>query len=141
MILSIMSIIYRRLMYVTFDDKQASVSGINVKLINYIFIVLSAITVVTSIRLVGVLLISALIVLPNITALLFGRGFKKTALISVCLAIGSVVFGIVVSYIVNVPPAGAVVLVNVGVFLGSILVRGIIRSIQFKRMHESKIQQ
>ena len=141
MILSIMSTIYRRLMYVTFDDKQASISGINVKLINYAFIVLSAITVVTSIRLVGVLLISALIVLPNITALLFGRGFKKTALISICIAIGSVVFGIVVSYIVNVPPAGAIVIVNVGVFLGSILVRGIIRSIQFKRMHESKIHQ
>ena len=141
MILIIMSIIYRRLMYVTFDDKQASISGINVKLINYIFIVLSAITVVTSIRLVGVLLISALIVLPNITALLFGRGFKKTALISICIAIGSVVFGIVFSYIVNVPPAGAIVLVSVGVFLGSILVRGIIRSIQSDRMHESKIQQ
>ena len=140
MILSIMSIIYRRLMYVTFDDKQASVSGINVKLINYVFTVLAAITVVTSIRLVGVLLISALIVLPNITAMLFGRGFKKTALISICVAIGSVVSGIVISYIVNVSPAGSIVLVNVGVFLCSILVRRIIRSIRSERIHESKIQ-
>lgn len=66
-------------MYITFDEKQAAVSGINVKLVNYLFIVLAADTVVTSILLVGVLLISALIVLPNITAMLFGLGFKKTA--------------------------------------------------------------
>jgi zinc transport system permease protein len=115
LVLSIMSIIYRRLMYITFDDKQAVVSGINVKLVNYVFIALAALTVVTSIRLVGVLLISALIVLPNITAILFGRGFKKTALISMSVSVGSVVSGIIVSYIVNIAPAGAIVLVGVGI--------------------------
>ena len=133
-VLSIMSIIYRRLMYITFDDKQAAVSGINVKLINYLFIVLSAVTVVTSIRLVGVLLISALIVLPNITAMLFGLGFKRTALISISLSIGSVVFGIIGSYIANISPAGSIVLVNVGVLIGSILMRWTFRSIRSKNM-------
>jgi zinc transport system permease protein len=131
-VLSIMYMIYRRLMYITFDDKQAAVSGINVKLVNYLFIVLAAVTVVTSIRLVGVLLISALIVLPNITAMLFGLGFKKTALISITISIGSVLFGIIASYIANITPAGSIVLINVGVFLASIMMRGIIRSVRSK---------
>jgi zinc transport system permease protein len=129
-VLSIMSIIYRRLMYITFDDKQAAVSGINVKLINYLFIVLSAVTVVTSIRLAGVLLISALIVLPNVTAMLFGAGFKTTALISISTSISSVVFGIIASYIANITPAGSIVLASLCIFIGSILVRWIIRSVR-----------
>lgn len=128
-ILSIIAIMYRRLMYITFDEKQAGVSGINVKLVNYVFIVLAALTVVTSIRLVGVLLISALIVLPNITAILFGRGFKKTAMISIGIAIASVVLGIIISYLANVAPAGAIVLTSMAIFLFIIVTRKIRKSI------------
>jgi zinc transport system permease protein len=129
-ILAIIAIMYRRLMYITFDEKQASVSGINVKLANYIFIVLAAITVVTSIRLVGVLLISALIVLPNITSILFGRGFKKTTIISIGIAIASVVSGIVISYFANIAPSGAIVLTGVAIFLCTIATRNIRKSIR-----------
>ena len=123
-------------MFITFDEKQAKVSGINVKLANYVFIVLAAITVVTSIRLVGVLLISALIVLPNITAILFGRGFKKTAMISAFIAIASVLCGIVISYLANVAPAGAIVITSVVIFLCSIIAREIRKSIRSGRVAE-----
>ena len=133
-ILSIIAIMYRRLMYITFDEKQAGVSGINVKLVNYVFIVLAALTVVTSIRLVGVLLISALIVLPNITAILFGRGFKKTAMISIGIAIASVVLGIIVSYLANVAPAGAIVLTSMAIFLCIIVTRKIRKSIRVSKI-------
>ena len=133
-ILSIIAIMYRRLMYITFDEKQAGVSGINVKLVNYVFIVLAALTVVTSIRLVGVLLISALIVLPNITAILFGRGFKKTAMISIGIAIASVVLGIIISYLANVAPAGAIVLTSMAIFLCIIVTRKIRKSIRVSKI-------
>ena len=53
-VLSIISVIYRKLLYVTFDEQQAKVSGIQVTNLNYLFIVLASITVITSIRLVGV---------------------------------------------------------------------------------------
>lgn len=135
-ILSLITIMYKRLMFITFDEKQARVSGINVKLANYVFIVLAAITVVTSIRLVGVLLISALIVLPNITAILFGRGFKKTAMISACIAIASVLCGIVISYLANVAPAGAIVITSVVIFLCSIIAREIRKSIRSGKLAE-----
>ena len=133
-ILSIIAIMYRRLMYITFDEKQAGVSGINVKLVNYVFIVLAALTVVTSIRLVGVLLISALIVLPNITAILFGRGFKKTAMSSIGIAIASVVLGIIISYLANVAPAGAIVLTSMAIFLCIIVTRKIRKSIRVSKI-------
>jgi zinc transport system permease protein len=138
-ILLVISVMYGRLMYITFDEKQARVSGINVKLANYIFIVLAATTVVTSIRLVGVLLISALIVLPNITAILFGKGFKKTAMISMCIAIASVLCGIVISYLANIAPAGAIVLTSVAIFLCSIVTRGIRRLIRSGKITEPNI--
>lgn len=139
-ILAIIAIMYRKLMYITFDEKQARVSGINVELANYLFIVLAALTVVTSIRLVGVLLISALIVLPNITAILFGRGFKKTAMISIGIAIVTVVSGIVISYLANVAPAGAIVLTGVAIFLGAIVTRKIKRSTRPRKLSEPSIQ-
>ena len=135
-ILSLITIMYKRLMFITFDEKQAKVSGINVKLANYVFIVLAAITVVTSIRLVGVLLISALIVLPNITAILFGRGFKKTAVISAFIAIASVLCGIVISYLANVAPAGSIVITSVVIFLCSIIAREIRKSIRSGKVAE-----
>ena len=55
-------------------------------------------------RLVGILLISSLIVIPNITAMMFGTGFRRTALISVFISMVSVVSGIVLSYILNSGP-------------------------------------
>src|SRR6476661_11117674 len=122
-VLSIISVIYRKLLYVTFDEQQAKVSGIQVTNLNYLFIVLASITVITSIRLVGVLLISSLVVIPNITAMMFGKGFKKTAMISVSIGILSVLTGIVISYIMNLAPGGTIVLVSVTVFLAAIITR------------------
>ena len=127
LILSILYFIYRELVYIAFDEEQAQVSGINVSRLNYIFIVLASIVVITSIRLVGVLLISSLIVIPNITAMMFGKGFKKTAMISVSIGILSVLTGIVISYIMNLAPGGTIVLVSVTVFLAAIITRDLIK--------------
>ena len=127
MILSILYFVYRKLMYITFDEEQAKVSGIHVSKLNYLFIVLASITVIASIRLVGVLLISSLIVIPNIAAIIFGKGFKKTALISISIAILSVSAGIVISYVMNLAPSGTIVLVSIGTFFVTMTVKYIIR--------------
>jgi zinc transport system permease protein len=123
LVLLTMSLIYKKLTYITFDEEQAAVGGLNVRNINYLFIVIASVTVIASIRLVGVLLISSLIVLPNITALAMGKGFKKTATISGGISISSVVVGIIVSYFANIAPSGAVVLTEVAIFLIALSVR------------------
>jgi zinc transport system permease protein len=128
-VLVIMYKIYRKLMYIAFDEEQANVSGIDVTKLNYLFIVLASVTVITSLRLVGVLLISSLIVIPNITAVMFGKGFKKTALISIIIAVLSVIAGIVISYIMNLAPGGTIVIISVAGYLATIITKYIFNRI------------
>ncbi|MFZ0358706.1 MAG: metal ABC transporter permease [Nitrososphaeraceae archaeon] len=122
-VVPIIYVLYKRLMLIVFDENQAKVSGLNVTWINTLFIVLASITIIASIRLVGVLLISSLIVIPNITALLLGKGFKKTIFISCAISVFSVVFGIVASYYVNLVPSGTIVLTMVSMFIITIIVK------------------
>lgn len=129
-IMAILAVLYRKFMYITFDEEQAKVSGLRVTLLNYLFIVLASVTVIASIRLVGILLISSLIVIPNITAMMFGRGFKKTALISGGIAVFSVVSGIIVSYAANLAPGGTIVLVSITIFLATLAAKVLIRRTQ-----------
>jgi len=129
-IMTILLLLYRKFMYIAFDEEQAKVSGLQVSKLNYLFIVLASITVIASIRLVGILLISSLIVIPNITAMLFGKGFKKTALISGIIGVFSVVAGILISYEANVATGGTIVLVLVMTFLAALAAKKFKRSVK-----------
>lgn len=72
-IIGILLIFQKQFFHISFNEEQAKVAGLNVTMLNYLFVILAAVTVVISMRLVGILLISALIVIPNITAMLFGK--------------------------------------------------------------------
>jgi zinc transport system permease protein len=127
-IMTILLLLYRKFTYIAFDEEQAKVSGLSVSKLNYLFIVLASITVIASIRLVGILLISSLIVIPNITAMLFGKGFRKTALISGIIGVFSVVTGILISYVANIATGGTIVLVLVITFLATLAAKKVKRS-------------
>ena len=124
-VIPVIYIFYKKLVLITFDEKQAIVSGLNVTWINTLFIILASITIIASIRLVGVLLISSLIVIPNINALMLGKGFKKTIFISCVISTISVVFGIVISYYVNLAPSGTIVAIMVSMFLITIVAKNL----------------
>lgn len=126
-ILAIIIMLHKKFMYITFDEEQARVSGLPISNLNYLFVVLASIAAVISMRLVGILLVSALIVIPNVTALLFGRGFKKTALISAAISVFSVLTGIAVSYTFNLAPAGTIVLVSAATFVAALASRRRVR--------------
>jgi zinc transport system permease protein len=118
-ILIVVLLLYRQLLYSTFNEEQAKVSGIPVEKINYLIVFMAGLTVVTSIQLVGVLLISALFVITNVTAIMYGKGFKQTAILSISFSIFSVVTGILISYIFDITPAGTIVLLSIGLFAGT----------------------
>lgn len=122
-IMAVLLAFYKKFMYITFDEEQAKVSGLQVSKLNYLFIVLASIAVIASIRLVGILLISSLIVIPNITAILLGKGFRKTAAISGAIAVVGVVVGILLSYVANIASGGTIVLVLVMIFLATLAVK------------------
>ncbi len=119
-ILIVILLLYRELIYSTFNEEQAKVSGIPVEKINYLIVFIAGITVVTSIQLVGILLISALFVIPNVTAIMYGRSFKQTILISICFAVSAVVLGIIISYLLDITPSGAIVMLSLAFFGGTI---------------------
>lgn len=122
-VIPVIYILYKKLVLIIFDENQAKVSGLNVTWINTLFIILASITIIASIRLVGVLLISSLIVIPNITAIMLGKGFKKTLFISCAMSVFSSVFGIVISYYLNLAPSGTIVLILVSIFLIAVIAK------------------
>jgi len=113
--LIVILLLYRQLIYSTFNEEQAKVSGIPVDKINYLIVFIAGITVVTSIQLVGILLISALFVIPNVAAIMYGRSFKQTALISIAFAVSAVICGILLSYVFDITPAGTIVLLSIAI--------------------------
>ena len=114
---------YRKFMYITFSEEQAQVSGIPVQKLNYLLIAIAGITVVTSMQLVGVLLVSALFVIPNVTAMMFKRSFKQTVILSMSFSVFSTVAGIMISYPLDIAPSGMVVLLAIALFIGSLIIK------------------
>jgi len=72
----------------------------------------------------GVLLISALFVLPNVSAMLYGRSFKQTMMLSMCFAVTATVSGIFISYQFDIAQSGCIVLVAAAIFIGSLVAKG-----------------
>ena len=123
-ILVILKLIYKKLLYTTFSEEQARVSGIPVEKINYLLIGMSGVAAVTSMQLVGVLLVSALFVIPNVSAMLYGRSFKQTIILSVSFSLFSVVMGIIIAYPFGIEPSGCIVLLAIAILMGSLIAKG-----------------
>ena len=116
-IITLLILFYKELVYITFDEESAKVSGLPVRFINTLFIILVALTVSLAIPIIGILLITALIVIPVVTALQLRKSFKKTILYSEIFSIFSVVTGIFISYYFNFSTGGTIVIIMLGIFL------------------------
>ena len=138
-IIATLTVMQKQFLHLTFNEEQAKIAGLPVTLLNYAFVILASITVVTSMRLVGILMISALIVIPNIAAMTFGKGFKKTVGISMLISVISVVSGILLSYYYNVAPSGTIVMIAVTILIGVLVARsaGLISKIEIKKQPQT----
>jgi zinc transport system permease protein len=114
---------YKELVFTTFDEEAAQVSGIPTRFINIMLIILAALTVALAIPIVGVLLISALIVIPVVTALQFKTSFLNTIFIAEAISIISVIVGIIFSFYPNLSTGGTIVLLTIIFFILSLLFR------------------
>lgn len=112
----IVALNYNNLIFSSFDEESARVSGIPVSATNTLLVVLTAITVSISMRIVGVLLIGALMVTPVLTGMLIGRSFKQSLLLSIVIAIVTVIFGIFIAYYLNLPAGAAIVILSIIIF-------------------------
>jgi len=109
-VISVITVIYKQLMYASLDEEAAKASGIQVEKLNYIFLILTAVTIALTIRIVGVLLVSALMVIPVLTASLIARSFKQTIFYSILFGLYFVLFGLYISFNFNLAAGGSIVL-------------------------------
>jgi zinc transport system permease protein len=112
-VLALIKLFYYDLLSVTFDEEYAHVSGINVKRINTMLILLTALTVVLAMKIVGTMLVSSLLIFPAAIALQLSRSFTATILCSSLVAVVTVLAGVALSFLFNLPTGAAIVLFNV----------------------------
>lgn len=110
-------LLYKELMFITFDEADAILAGLPVKKINFVITILTAITVSVAARSVGALIVSSLMVIPVACAMQIANSYKKTVIYSVIFAIVFTIVGLVLSYYFNLKPGGTIVLTGVVVLI------------------------
>ncbi len=113
----ILGIFYKELLSITFDEEDARLMGIPVRLLSLAFNLLVAITIVLSIKVVGIILVVALLVLPGLSALQMNLSFKGTTLAAIGFGILSMTTGILLSALYNVATSGVIVFTAAGIFI------------------------
>lgn len=111
-VLIVIYFFYWDLFSATFDEEYARTTGIKTKSINTILTLLTAVTVVLSVKMVGIMLVSALLILPAATALQLSQSFKKAILVGGIIALFSVFLGISFSFFLDLPTGATIVMVN-----------------------------
>lgn len=119
---------YRQLLAITLNEDLARTSGVPVGALNLLLTILTALTTVVAMRMVGVLLVSAMIVIPTLAGFALGRSFHTATAIAVAIALVSVVSGLIAAYYLRLAAGGAVVLVALLIFAAASLARRRLRA-------------
>lgn len=129
-VLLTVSLFYHELFYLTFDPESAATSGIKVKRLEALLAVLSAITVVLGMKVVGILLVAALIVIPSAAGLMLAGSFRQAMVISAIVSIVSVFWGLLAAFYWDLPASGATVILSFLFFLILFSVRILTRHVR-----------
>ena len=108
----LISYYYHELVAMTFDENFAKTAGVNTDKINTILIVFSAACIVIALKAVGIMLVSALIIVPPSAALQIANSFKKTLIYSCLFSCSSIILGIYFSFLLNLPSGAVIILIN-----------------------------
>lgn len=114
---------YNKVFAVTFDENFAKATGVNVSMYNVLIAVLTAVTIVLGMRMMGAMLISSLIIFPALTSMRVFKSFCGVVISSGILSVVCFCVGMVISYIYSTPAGASVVVVNLTAFLLFSLVR------------------
>ncbi|WP_321370247.1 metal ABC transporter permease [uncultured Draconibacterium sp.] len=110
------SVFLRKILYIAFDEEFARTAGLPVNLFNYLIIVLIALTVVLNIRVVGIILILSLLTIPQASANLFTKDFKRLLVLSSLFAFIGTISGLFISYFLNIPSGAAIIFTLIIIF-------------------------
>ncbi len=115
--LATVGLLYRTLVAVSLDEEGARVSGLPVGLVNVVLAALAGVTIAASMRIVGILLIAALMVLPVTAASRISWSVRSTLQIAIAIGLASVVIGLTTSYYADLAPGGTIVLAAAAAFV------------------------
>jgi zinc transport system permease protein len=128
-VIGILLLFWKEWVGITIDAEFARVAGLPVPALELVFTILTGLTVVVAMRLVGVLLVSSLIVIPASAMIQLKMPFRRTVLAACGVAVFSVIAGLQLSFMYNLAPGGSIVLVTIGFFILAAIVARVLPKI------------
>ncbi|OIO19065.1 MAG: hypothetical protein AUJ23_02575 [Candidatus Magasanikbacteria bacterium CG1_02_32_51] len=117
MVLVVLLVFYRKILFSTFDPIGAYLSGSRVWVFDLLLYVSTAVVIILSIKLVGVILVSSLLVTPSAIAKMFVRSFKSFTLLTIIFSVSIVLFGLISSYYLDLPSGATIILTGTVLFI------------------------
>jgi zinc transport system permease protein len=112
-----MLLFYKSVLYTAFDCEFAETQGVRVSLVEHLMMLAIAVTIVSSIRLIGIMLLTSLLAIPQMTANLFTSRLNRIMIYSILLGLAGCISGLFLSYYLNVPSGAAIIFVQIIFFL------------------------
>lgn len=122
-VIAIVIFLYKELFLLSFDEEYAKASGIASKSVHFIFIVMVALVIAASMRIVGILLVSSLMTLPVAASIRIAKGFKQTIFYSILFGEIAVLGGLFSSYYLDLAPGGTIVVLAVLILIVTIVIK------------------
>lgn len=108
---------YKELFVLSFDEEYARASGLPAKWIHILFMIVTALVIAASMRIVGILLVSSLMTLPVAASMRLAKGFKQAILLAVIFGETAVIIGLIVAFYLNIAPGGTIVVTSICILL------------------------
>ncbi|MBE5040814.1 metal ABC transporter permease [Ructibacterium gallinarum] len=116
-VLILFVLFYNKIFAVTFDESFAKATGTKAEIYNMLLALLTAVTIVLGMRMMGALLISSLIIFPALTSMRLCKSFRSVTICSAVISVFCVLMGIALSFVYSTPTGASIVTVNIGVFI------------------------
>ncbi|MBC1552807.1 metal ABC transporter permease [Listeria booriae] len=131
--------LYKELFLLSFDEEYAKASGIPAKVVDMIFMLLVALVIASSMRIVGILLVSSLMTLPVAAAIRIAKGFKQTIGYSILFGEIAVLGGLISAFYLDLAPGGSIVIISVIILVTTITVQKIKQKLAIAERSESNV--
>ena len=125
---------FKELFVLSFDEEYAKASGLPAKFVHLLFMIVVALVIAASMRIVGILLVSSLITLPVAAAMRLAKGFKQAIALSVVFGELAVIIGLVSAFYLNLAPGGTIVVTSIVILLIVILAKKLVYQFSLKEV-------
>lgn len=124
---------FRKLFLLSFDEEYAMATGLPTKTLHFLFMIVVALMIAASMRIVGILLVSSLITLPVASAMRIAKGFKQALVYSVLYGESAVIIGLIAAYYLDLAPGGTIVITSIILLIFTIIIKKLLVNARIKK--------